>query len=154
MDSLHRHFAAITQAAFQRHGFASLELAAQWRVIAGTGAAASARPEKISWPRHTAEGRKSGGTLTLRAPAALALDIHYDSPRLIERVNQYLGYGAISQIKVLKSADVPSPPRPLRKPAPAPEINGISEPELAEALARLGSAVATFKTSPHPKTKV
>ena len=148
MESLNRHFAAISHAAFQRHGFASLELAAQWRAIVGDCAAASAHPEKINWPKQADAKAKLGGTLVLRVPAALALDIHYDGPRLIDRVNQYLGHAAISAIKILKSADAPAfkVPRPLVSPTAAKAWenhleSNISEPELKSALARLGSAI-------------
>jgi hypothetical protein len=148
MESLNRHFAALSKAAFERHGFASLELAAQWRVIVGDCAAAQAHPEKINWPRQAAAKAKLGGTLVLRSPAALALDIHYDIPRLIDRVNQYLGHAAISAIKVLKSAEAPAL-KPLRR-IPSPSAtkawenqfeSNISDPDLKSALARLGSAI-------------
>jgi len=149
MESLTRHFAAISNAAFQRHGFASLELAAQWRVIVGDCAAAQARPEKINWPKQADAKAKLGGTLVLRAPAAIALDVHYDTPRIIDRVNQYLGHNAISAIKVLKVADAPAPKvvRPHASPAAAKAWENHFEStdldtELKSALARLGSHIA------------
>jgi len=148
MDTLNRHFAALSKAAFQRHGFASLELAAQWRAIVGDCAAASSHPEKINWPRQADAKAKLGGTLVLRTPAALALDVHYDTPRLIDRVNQYLGYKALSAIKVLKTMDAPAP-APIKRQASPATIKAwesampasISDAELKSALARLGSAV-------------
>ena len=148
MESLNRHFAAISKAAFQRHGFASLELAAQWRTIVGDCAAADAHPEKISWPKQAEAKAKFGGTLVLRVPAAFALDVHYDTPRLIDRVNQYLGHAAISAIKVLKTAD--QPVLPTKRPVASPLAikawetsfdSSILDSELKSALARLGSAI-------------
>lgn len=148
MESLNRHFAAISKAAFQRHGFASLELAAQWRVIVGDCAAADAHPEKINWPKQAEAKAKFGGTLVLRVPAAFALDIHYDTPRLIDRVNQYLGHAAICAIKILKTADLPLPKRPRAEASPKATQAWVSslpssiiDPELKAALARLGSAI-------------
>ena len=149
MDSLFKHFAALTRPAFQRHGFASEQLAAQWPSIVGEGPAALAKPERIKWPRTSEQQKqKLGGTLVLRAPAAFALDIHYDVPRLIERINQFLGYGAISTIKVVKEADVPLPKPERRKPTLAAnaawhqKITGIAEPELQNALAKLASEIS------------
>ena len=146
MDSLFKHFAALTRPAFQRHGFASEQLVAQWPAIVGEGPATYAKPERIKWPRTSElQKQKLGGTLVLRAPAAFALDIHYDVPRLIERVNQFLGYGAISTIKIIKEADVPAPKPVRQKPAPMArtawlhQITGIAEPELQESLAKLAS---------------
>ena len=148
MESLNRHFAAISKAAFQRHGFASLELAAQWRAIVGDCAAADAHPEKISWPKQAEAKAKFGGTLVLRVPAAFALDVHYDTPRLIDRVNQYLGHAAISAIKVLKTADQPAAKQPRLAPSPKATMaweksfeSTISDNELKSALARLGSVI-------------
>ena len=149
MESLNKHFAAITRPAFQRHGFASEQLAAQWPAIVGGGSAATAKPERIKWPTTAAQQKqKLGGTLVLRAPAAFALDIHYEIPRLIERVNQFLGYGAITTIKIVKEADLPVPKPGRRKPNPSAsaawqrEITGIAEPELHEALTKLASEIS------------
>ncbi len=149
MESLNKHFAAITRPAFQRHGFASEQLAAQWPTIVGEGPAALAKPERIKWPRTSEQQRqKLGGTLVLRAAAAFALDIHYDVPRLIERINQFLGYGAICAIKVIKEADMPVPQQLRRKPSPQvsaawrEQITGIAEPDLQNALARLASEIS------------
>ena len=149
MDSLFKHFAAITRPAFQRHGFASEQLVAQWASIVGGGTAALARPERITWPRANGQlKQKLGGTLVLRAPAAFALDIHYDTPRLIERINQFLGYGAITAIKVVKQADMPLPKQGRYKPTLSAtaawhqQMTGIQEPKLQDALAKLASEIS------------
>ncbi len=148
MDSLNKQFAAIMRPAFQRHGFASEQLAAQWPAIVGEGPSAHAKPERIKWPMAAkTQGQKAGGTLVLRVPAAYSLDIHYDTPRLIERVNQFLGYGAITAIKVLPDSNEPIPQRQRTKPSPAAvsswqqNIDGIAETDLLEALSRLGSEI-------------
>ena len=148
MDSLNKQFAAIMRPAFQRHGFASEQLVAQWPAIVGEGPSAQAKPERIKWPMAAkTQGQKQGGTLVLRAPAAYALDIHYDTPRLIERINQFLGYGAITAIKVLQDSSLPLPKQQKAKPSPAAvsswkqNIDGIAETDLLEALSRLGSEI-------------
>ncbi len=149
MDSLFKHFAALMRPAFQRHGFASEQLAAQWPAIVGEGPAALAKPERIKWPRISErQKQKIGGTLVLRAPAAYALEIHYDVPRLMERVNQFLGYGAITSIKVVKEADLPVSKHGRHQPSAATrvawhqQITGIAEPELQSALAKLASEIS------------
>ena len=144
MESLTKYFAALAQGAFQRNGFASAELVAQWGVIADSDAAAQARPLRINWPKGASAARM-GGTLVLKAPAALALDLHYEAPRLIERVNQYLGYGAIGAIKIIKSADEPVAARQGHSPhfaKPMPPLPGFDDADLALALAHLGQNVA------------
>ena len=147
MESLNKHFSVLAKVAFQRHGFASEQVAAQWAVIVGPELAAATRPEKIRWPQAAESQRqKLGGTLVLRAYAGMALDVHYQVPRIIEKVNQFLGYGAITTVKVLASPDAPAPnPLPRRSPRPetlaawSQHLSGIADPELQSALARLGS---------------
>lgn len=150
MESLSKHFAALAKESFQRHGFASEQIAAQWPAIVGEALAASAKPERIKWPRTAeAQRQKLGGTLVLRASAGLALEVHYEIPRIIERVNQYLGYGAISAVKVVQTSELPiAPPAPPKRPSAqataqwTKSITGIEDDDLKSALARLALAVS------------
>jgi hypothetical protein len=147
MQTIDKHFRNLAKAAFQRHGFASEQLAAQWRVIVGEQVAAISRPEKIKWPRgNDASGHQSGGTLQVKAQAGRALELHYETPRIIERVNQFLGYGAITALKVTPdNAPLPEPkiPRKLMKPeaakAWAENFDDIEDPDLKAALSKLAS---------------
>ena len=147
MESLNKHFAAITRPAFQRHGFASEQLVAQWRVIVGDEVAAISRPEKIKWPRgNDASGHQSGGTLVLKAIAGRTLELHYETPRIIEKVNQFLGYGAIAALKVTPDNAPPPPTKIPRKPmkpeaakAWAENFDDIEDSDLKAALSKLAS---------------
>lgn len=150
METLDKYFRNLAKAAFVRHGFASEQLISQWGVIAGEEFAAFSVPDRIKWPRSVAESeRKLGGTLVLRAAAGRALELHYGTPRLIERVNQFLGYGAISAVKIVQSnlpAKAAKPqPRPMKPEAAkawAAQINDIADDSLKAALARLASYAA------------
>lgn len=147
METLNRHFREIAQAAFQRHGFASAELAAQWPAIAGDSVAAISAPGKISWPRaNDKSAQKQGGTLTLNAAQGRALELQYATPRIIERVNQFLGYRAITAIKVIQSDFSPQVASKPQAPAPAPAweetLAAIAEPELQAALRRMAAHAA------------
>ena len=147
MESLNKHFSALAKAAFQRHGLASEQVAAQWAVIVGPELAAATRPEKIRWPQSAESQRqKLGGTLVVRAYAGMALDVHYQVPRIIEKVNQFLGYGAITTVKVLASPEAPPvapaprhPPRPETLAAWGQHLSGIADRDLQTALARLAT---------------
>ena len=147
MQTIDKHFRNLAKAAFQRHGFASEQLVARWRVIVGDEVAAICRPEKIKWPRgNNASGHQSGGTLLLKAVAGRALELHYESPRIIEKVNQFLGYGAIAALKVSPDNSPPPPTKIPRKPmkseaakAWAENFDGIEDPDLKAALAKLAS---------------
>jgi hypothetical protein len=147
METLNRHFREIALAAFQRHGFASAELAAQWPAIAGDSVAAMSAPGKISWPRaNDKSAQKQGGTLTLNAAHGRALELQYATPRIIERVNQFLGYRAITAIKVIQSDFAPQVQRNVAAPLPSPaweeSLAGIEEPELQSALRRMAAHAA------------
>jgi len=152
MRTLDKPFRELTQAAFARYGFAYGELLSQWTAIAGDSFAKACRPERISWPRQTGEARqRMGGILILRAAPGRALELHYETPRLIERINAFYGFGAIAAIKIRQApATAPQPPaRPKRalKAAQAAaleaELAGIGEESLRDALRRLGTGALT-----------
>ncbi len=156
MQTIDKHFRNLAKAAFQRHGFASEQLVAQWRVIVGEQVAAISRPEKIKWPRgNDASGHQSGGTLVLKATSGRALELHYETPRIIERVNQFLGYGAIAALKVTPDNSPPPALKIPRKPmkpeaakAWADSFDDIADPDLKAALSKL----ASFSAPNGPKT--
>ena len=150
MERLDKHFKAITRAAFERHGFAQGEILIQWPAIAGDKLAQWATPVRITWPRQPQPGRKSGGLLLVRVDPARALDLQYEAPRLIERINSYFGYGAIAAIKVVQGPALPHKrPAPRRADRPSATVQhllraqlaGIVDQRLHDALAELGSGV-------------
>jgi hypothetical protein len=150
METLDKHFRTLAKAAFTRHGFASEQLISQWDAVIGQPYARHCVPEKIKWPRAASdESRKMGGTLYLRANSGRGLELHYEIPRMIERVNQFLGYGAISTIKIVQSNSEEKPQKPDPMPirpevtkAWAENIDDIADDGLKAALARLASYAA------------
>ena len=148
METLNKHFSLIAKAAFQRHGFASEQLAAQWSLIVGDAIASVAKPDKIKWPTQGG-AQKQGGTLTLKAKAGRGLEVQYEIPRIIEKLNQFLGYGAISAIKVIQTADLPDMPKPVKRPmspkaqaAWNEKFESIEDENLKAALAKLAEHTA------------
>ncbi len=147
MKTLDKPFRELTQAVFARYGFAYGDLLSQWPAIAGTSVARFCWPERIAWPRQAGEGRqRQGGTLHLGTLAGRALELHYETPRLIERINVFYGYGAIAAIKLRQAAALPSTPAPpargplegSQKAALEAELAGIDDEDLRAALRRLG----------------
>ena len=152
METLDKHFRELTRAAFARYGFAQSELVGRWPEIAGEALAGFSAPERIKYPRGSGEtAQKSGGTLVVRAAPGRALELQYAVPAIIERINRFLGYGAVSTVKIVQA---PSWPGQGSAPPPANELKIPFEQELAAvedqslkaALTRLGEAVA--RTSP------
>ncbi len=150
MESLNKHFTALTRAVFERHGFAGSQLASQWPAVVGKELAAFAKPGQIKWPRaNQTQGQKMGGTLILLAQAGRALEVHYQVPHIIERVNQFLGHAAITAIKVVQTPDQPAPiktPKPTAGPAAKmaweKRLAKVADDELKQSLARLATEIS------------
>lgn len=152
-----------------KRGFAELRLLTEWRAVAGEALASICRPVKVSYSRRDAPGL--GATLIVTAPGARAPEVEMSAPRIIERVNAFYGYRAVSRIRIDQSRD---PSAPLRRSAPltgqtagfaedAPgwsgpppgvaggaaepiadevaPVAGVADERLARALARLGASV-------------
>lgn len=158
METLDKHFRVLAKAAFVRHGFASEQLISQWAVIIGQPYAGYCVPDKINWPRSAADtARKTGGTLVLRAAAGRGLELQYESQRIIERVNQFLGYGAITALKIMQDSLAVDQPKPAPHPISAQakqawqeKIDDIADDELKAALFRLAAHAAP--NGPKPST--
>ncbi len=153
METLSKHFRQIARAVFERHGFAQADVVANWGEIVGEELARHSAPERIKWPRGAGEAaRKSGGTLAVRAAPGRALDLQYEAPRIIARVNSFFGYEAVVKIKVMQAPTQwagrppPSPPPP-RKSVPLQSLEGIEAQPLKAALERLGQGVASRRPS-------
>jgi hypothetical protein len=80
------------------------------------------------------------------------MELQHLEPQLIEKINGYLGYGAIARVRLIQGpiqqaqrpAARPLPPRPLsdeEEGALAKRLAGVGDPELRAALAALGRAV-------------
>ncbi|NJM31315.1 MAG: DUF721 domain-containing protein [Rhizobiales bacterium] len=159
METLDKHFRAISKAAFSRYGHAYGEILTHWREIAGESVAAWCEPDKLSWPKTaTEDAQKSGGTLVLRVAPGRALDIQYETPHLIDRVNRFFGYGAIAAIKIrqtqLSRAKSRKPDTPDASPSVelTAKLAAVADDKLKQALARLGhGALAVKSGSPQVK---
>jgi hypothetical protein len=118
-----------------------------WADVAGDEFAEIAWPDRLDPARN---GRP--GVLAVKAAAGAALILQHDGPRLVERVNGYLGAGAIGRIRIAPGAPprrVPRkmPPKPIPEDHPqaealAEKAAGVGSDRLAAALTRLGRSVA------------
>ena len=138
---------AIAGKALGRRGFAEAGIVTDWAAIVGPAVAAQSLPLKLSFPR----GQRSDGVLLVRVAGPLAIELQHLAPLVLERVNTYLGYRAVGQLK-LRQGVVP-PAAPAEPEAPAlPEAalaelhrqtDGIADEALREALEGLGRALQT-----------
>lgn len=135
----------IAGAALGKRGFGEAQLITHWDTVMGPELAAHLSPERLSFPR----GERRNGTLRLRVAAAFALEAQHLEPVIIERINGFFGYGAVARLALvqgppLRTAPAPPPIRPLSPAEQATleaRLDGVADPELRQALARLGAAV-------------
>lgn len=130
-----------------RRGFATADLIGAWDAVVGERYAGFTQPEKIAWPRG---GETRGGVLTVRVDGARAVFLQHELPQFIERINAFLGYGAIAAVRLIQRPL----PRPTRRAAAAPtpsaedvaaleaQLQTVTDPDLKGSLRRLGLGVA------------
>lgn len=133
-------------------GFALTALLSDWPAIAGHALARYTMPDRVIWPRrhdeeveHKIRGHRSqGATLVLRIEGPRAIEIQHRSDQILERVNAYFGYRAITEMRFLqgpigrKTRTNPTP-KPALAAYTLPKSAGIQHEGLARALSRLGA---------------
>jgi hypothetical protein len=140
---------------FGRRGFGEGSLIADWPAVVGQEVARHAIPLKLSFPR----GQRRDGSLTLRVRGAFAVELQHLTPQLLERINGYLGYRAISRLKFEQGLLPRARPPGISQPAPldpaaardlARDLGRIEDPQLREALEGLGRAVKGLRRQANP----
>jgi hypothetical protein len=117
----------------KKRGFATTDMIAAWPEIVGQKFADCTRPEKIVWPRgEDMEGAPA--LLILRVDGPRAIFVQHEAGQIVERVNAFLGYGAIGHIRIVQA------PVKGATPAEAP----TEAPLNAEAEARLSQTIAAL----------
>ncbi|MGI9481396.1 MAG: DUF721 domain-containing protein [Hyphomicrobiales bacterium] len=146
-----KHINRLTKKAYETHGFAYAEILTQWKSIVGAELAEICTPVSIRWPRGFSEkttGRqKLGGTLIISTAGPCAIELQHESPRIIERINTFYGYGAITALKIIQghhiqppSSQIPKSGKlsPERETQLSQELEGVDDERLKEALQKLG----------------
>jgi hypothetical protein len=142
--------------AFAKQGFASTELIMRWPEIVGAEIAAHSEPEKIRWPRAIANDAPEPATLMLRVEGPTAIEIQHLSGVILERVNRFFGWQAVSQLALRQApltrrkAAKPSAPDPEAAARIAGTLGDITDADLRNALARLGAAVTRARPIKQP----
>jgi len=147
MRSLAADLARVAKPVLGKRGFAEGQLVAQWADIVGADLARRLLPEKLSFSR----GERRDGTLRLRVEPAFALEAQHREPQILERINAFFGYRAVARLALIQgpvtssARAAPPPQAPLPEAdrrAVAQRVEAVDNPELREALLRLGEAVA------------
>lgn len=81
----------------KKYGFINSDIIANWTEIAGVQLSKSIIPVKLSFPY----GERSNGTLYVKIKnVSLSAIVQYQFPTIIDRVNTYFGYNAVSNVKI------------------------------------------------------
>ena len=136
---------AVALPALRKRGFAEARIATRWPEIIGQDLANQTLPEKLT-------RGQGGGTLTLRASGAAALELTYLTPQILDRINTYFGFQAVARLRFIQG---PIPPRPKsrfhrRRALDEAEIDRLNtwvadvrSTRLKDALADLGHGILT-----------
>lgn len=138
---------SVTASALGRRGLGLGRLLSDWTSVVGPEFAAQSVPERIIFAR----GERTGGVLRLRVAPGFALMVQHVTPQIIERINGFFGYRAVNRLALIQGPLPSAAPRrsqaakqPL-SPAAETEIEAavapIADPDLRQALARLGAAI-------------
>jgi hypothetical protein len=137
----------VTKPALEKHGRAYASLIGEWTNIVGPALAEVSLPEKLA----AARDRTGGGVLTVRVAGAAATELQHLTPQILDRINTYLGFAAVSRLKLVQ-APLPGPQRrPPRRPPPlsaearkavAAAAAPVADPALHAALIRFGESIA------------
>jgi hypothetical protein len=142
-----RSLPKVTRPALARRGKAFAALATDWTAIVGAELAAATLPERLTAPAE--RDADAGGVLTIRVAGGAAMELQHLGPQLIDRINAYLGFRAVTRLK-LRQAPLPgrrqlpretSPPSQADLAVVSAAVAEIGDPDLRAALTRLGLAL-------------
>lgn len=130
----------------RRRGLAEAKLLTEWPTIVGPGLAARSQPIRLG--RST---DRTGGVLVLHVAGAAALELQHSEWQILERINGFFGYPAVSRLRLIQAPPSRSsarPAPPLEGPVSAADevelrqaVQVIRDPGLRAALADLGRAL-------------
>ena len=133
----------------QQNGFIQTRILLEWEYIV-MQFAQLCTPVKIKfpWPQ------RNNGCLFLTATSSMATEIVYYEPMILNKINQYFGYQAVSSLKVLQGPITTN--NPLKKSAQKTlseadqssletQVQPIKDDRLRAALLSLGASISQEK---------
>lgn len=160
--ALARTVRSISEAALGKVGQSFATLVSHWQQIVGAELANKCLPIAMNFPR----GKNTHAVLHLATHSAFALELSHQSPVIIERINAFLGFSAIADLrfdhtmlarpesKIVTAAFRGTGGHTMAAPAPIANnddavptevcqiYSDIKDPELRERLKSLCQAVA------------
>lgn len=124
----------------QQKGGATAGLLSKWSDIIGEDLSLFTRPGKITYPKRVL----GAGTLQIDVDPRVALEVSHMTPILLDRINTYYGYPAVSKIKIISkpfSVKIPAKHSVIIEKKPSETymqaVSGIEDEHLRQALINL-----------------
>lgn len=137
-----------------KRGFASSDLVTNWCDIVPAPYDTNVVPDKLKWPRGSANAMPEGGVLHVRVAAAHALTLQHEVPMLMARINGYFGFELVSDIRLMQIPLQRTPVFTTPEPEPATpqelaeqsqkiddSLDGLADSPLKESLRKLGTSI-------------
>lgn len=122
------------------------EVVTKWKEIVGRRLAEQTYPLRVTYKK----GDRNSGTLHILVESGFAVELQHIEPILVERINTYYGYSAISRLAIRQGRLPKSKKRRATEPPPLDErgekelqtlTSGTKTGDLKEALESLGRQV-------------
>ncbi len=147
LNTLTYEIRQITKPILGKRGFAGVDVITYWEDIVGFDLSRGIRPEKLVFEKDS----RINGTLYVKAAGgAFAMLLEHQKERVIQRVNVFFGYPAVSRIKVRQGAlFLKTPSIEATKPSLSPQklkqlqerLKNIEDPNLKTVLFNIGKAI-------------
>ena len=140
----------ITERAMAKRGFMQSRLITEWPMIVGERISEQTVPQKLVFAR----GYRKDAILHLRVASGFALELQHIAPQVVERINSFFGYSAISTLKYLQGPistkaqhrRIVSTRLSVREERLLEsDLLAINDPGLHRALLKLGRSVRQFE---------
>ena len=140
----------LTRQALGTRGFSGADILESWEEIVGPDLAKGVKPEKLTFEGNS----RSKGTLVVKtAGGAFAMLFEHQKRRVLERINAFFGYPAVSHIKMIQGAlklsmpklDINKPIDPKKLKELNDKVALIEDEDLRERTYAVGEAMLKKK---------
>jgi hypothetical protein len=92
--------AQVTKPIFKERGLAEMRVIRDWKNIVGHELASYCLPKRLTFSRHSTRD----GTLVISvSDGGVAMQLHYMTPQILEKLSRYFGYNAVSRISIIQT---------------------------------------------------
>lgn len=100
LKSISTQMEMVVQKLLGNHGLVEIDILKNWPSIVGEDLAKYTLPEKIDFKK---DQRENGTLFLIVSNGAFALEIQHKMSLILEKINTYFGYKAVSQLKIFQN---------------------------------------------------